>query len=67
MYGGVKNCDLSGLHGSMNSHTLYEQNSLKPLIDSNNSDDIEMNDNLNNGDMSHETGSINSHTLYQFN
>ena len=34
----------------MNSHTLSKQNGLILLINSNNSDDIEMNEDLKNGD-----------------
>ena len=49
------------------SHTLYQQNDLKPLINSNNSDDIEMNVDLKNGCVSRGIGLLNSHTLYQFN
>ena len=63
----VENCDVSGGHGCINSHTLYQQNGLKPLIHSNNSDDIEINYDLHNGDLCCGIGLINSHALYQFN
>ena len=65
--GDVKNCDVSGGHGFMNIHTLYQQNNFKPLINSKNTDDIEINADLNNGGLSCIIGRINSHTLFQFN
>ena len=43
----VGNVYISGWHGSMNKHNLYQQNGLISLINSNNSDDIEMNADLN--------------------
>ena len=55
---------MSGVHGSMNSHTLYWQNGFKLSINLNNSDNIDMNADLKNGDVS---GLIKSHTLSQFN
>ena len=67
MYGVVVNCDISGGHGSVKSHNIYQQNGLKPFIDLNNRDNIEMNYELNNGDVSRGIGLINIHTLYQFN
>ena len=58
---------MSGGHGSMNSLTLYQYNGLKPLINYNNSDDIEINDYLYNGDASHGIGLIKINTPYQVN
>ena len=58
---------MSSEHGSMNLHALYQPNSLKPLINSNSIDNIEMNANLNNGDFIHLISFINIHTLSQFN
>ena len=51
----------------MKSYTLYQQNGLKPFINWNKSDDIEINANLKNGDMNGVIGLIKSHTLPQFN
>ena len=39
MYGDVENGDVSGGHDFISSHTLYQKNSFKPLINLNNSDD----------------------------
>ena len=63
----VENGDVSGGHGSMKSHILYQHNILKPFMNSNNSDDMEMNADLNNSGVSFVIGSINSQYLYQFN
>ena len=65
--GYVENCDITSGHGSSNSHTLYQQYDLKPLINYNNRDYIEMDTYLNNVDVSHVIGFINSHTLFQLN
>ena len=62
-----ENGDVSGLHGSMNSHNIYQPNGLKPLIHSNNRDYFEMNYYLNNGDVSRIIGLIKIHTIYQYN
>ena len=51
----------------MNIHTLYQYNGLKPLINFNNRDDIEMNDYLKNGDMSCIIGLTSIHTISQIN
>ena len=67
MYGYVGNGDASSVHGSMNSHTLYQQNFLRSLINSNNSDDIDINAELNNSDVSCRIGIIIIHTLSQCN
>ena len=67
MDGDVENCDVSGRNGSMNIQALYQHNGLKKLINSNNGDDIDINDDLKNGDASRRIDLINSHTLYQFN
>ena len=63
MDGGVENGDVIGGYGSMNNHTLYQHNGLKPWINLNNRDDIETNYYLNNGDVSIVTGLINCHTI----
>ena len=63
MDGDFENGDVSSEYGSMNSHSLYQQNGLKPLINLNNRDDIETNYDLNNGGVSIVTGLINSHTI----
>ena len=57
---------MSGVNGYISRHTLYKQNGLKPLINLNNGDDIEMNSGLNNGDVSCGIGLINNNALYQF-
>ena len=67
MDGVVENGDVSGGHGSINSHTIYQQNGLKTLINSNNIGDMEINADLNHGYVSRGIGLINSYTLYQFN
>ena len=46
MDGDVENYNVSGGHGSMKKQTLYQQNGFKPLINLNNSDDIDMNADL---------------------
>ena len=61
MDGEVENFDVSGVCGSMNSHTVYQQNGLKALIGSNNSDDIDINGYLKNDDESCIIGLINRH------
>ena len=40
----------------MNSHTVYQHNGLKSLMNYNHMYDIEMNDDLQNGDMSSVIG-----------
>ena len=52
MDGGVENCDVSFRHGYMKIQTLCQHNGLKPMINFNNSDDIDMNWDVKNGDMS---------------
>ena len=64
MDGVIENVYVSDGHDSINSHTLYQQNVWKPLIISNNGDDIEINDGLKNFYLSRLTGLINSHNLY---
>ena len=39
----VENGDVSCGHGSINIQNIHQQNGLKPFINSNNSDDIDMN------------------------
>ena len=63
IYEYVENGDESGGHGSINIHGLYQKNGLKPFINLNNSDDIEINDNLKNGDMSRGIVLLNSQYL----
>ena len=65
MDGNFKNGDVSGGHGSLNSHSLYQQYGLKPFINLNNSDDIQMNDDLNISYVSRGIGLIKIHTLSQ--
>ena len=48
MDGVIENVYVIDGHDSINSHTLYQQNVCKPLIISNNGDDIEINDGLKN-------------------
>ena len=67
MDGYVENGDVSGGYGSMNINNIYQKNCFKPLINYNNSDDIDMNDYLKNGDVSCGICLINSHNLYQCN
>ena len=67
MYGDVEDGDVSGGHGYIRICTLNQHNGLKPLISLNNSDNIEMNEDLKNGDVIPRIGLINSHTLSQFN
>ena len=67
MDGYIKNGDVSGGHGSMKSHSIYQHNDLKPLINLNNRDDIDMSSVLKNGYVSSGIGLINRHALYQFN
>ena len=54
---------MSGRNCSMKSYTIYQHNGLKLLINSNNSDDIEMNGDFNNVDVSCGIVFINNHTL----
>ena len=63
----VETGDVSGGHGYINSQTIYQNNGLSSLINSNNSDDIEINGDFNNGDVIYGNGFINSHTLSQRN
>ena len=63
MDGGVENVDVSGGHGSVNSHNFYQHNGLISLINYNNSDDMDMNDDLKNGNVGCGIGLINIHTL----
>ena len=64
---GVENGGVIVGHCSMNLNTLYQDNGLISLNNSNNSDDIEMNFELNNVDVSCVIGLINSHTISQCN
>ena len=57
---------MSGGNGSMNIQTLYQYNGLRPLTNSNNCNDIEINAHLKNGDVSCGLKK-NRHSLYQFN
>ena len=59
--------DVSGGNDYMNIHTLSQQNGLSSLINTNNSDNSEMNGDFNNGDVSCRHGFINSHNLSQCN
>ena len=61
--GYLKIGDVSGGNGSINIHTIYQQNGLRSLIISKNSDDSDMNGDLNNGDASCGNGFINSQIL----
>ena len=61
MDGEVEHFDVSGVHGSINSHTLYQHSVLKALIGFNNSDYIGINGYLKNGDESCIIGLINRH------
>ena len=47
----------------MNSHSDFEHNSLKSLMNYNDRDDADMNDNLYNGDVSSIIGLLNRNTL----
>ena len=67
MSGDAEKGDLSSVYGSMISHTLYQPNDLKSLINYNDRDDMEMNDNLHNGYVSSVIGLINSYTIPQCN
>ena len=67
MDGDVENGDMNGEHGSMKIHTLYQQNILISLINTNNSDKFKMNADLNNIDVTCVIFLINVHTLSQFN
>ena len=67
MDGYVENCNVSGVHGYMSSHTISQQNGLKQIINWNNRYYIEMNADLNHFDLRNGIGLINSHALYQFN
>ena len=51
----------------MNSHTEFQQNFLKLLMNYNGRYDADMNDNLRNGDVSSGIGLINSQAIPQFN
>ena len=50
----------------MNSHTVYQQNGLKSLINHNDRDDMKMNTKFQNGDVSSGIGLINRHTITKF-
>ena len=63
MDGNVENVDVSGGHVSMNRHTVYQNNGMKPLINPDNSDDIDIRYDLKNGYASHGTGLIKSHNI----
>ena len=63
----AENCDVSGGHGSMNIHTLYQYNGFKSLKNPNNSYYIDMNSYLKNGDVISGIGLLKRHTLSQFN
>ena len=52
----VENGDVISGNGYMNSHTVYQHNGLKSLMNYNHMYDIEMNDDLRNGDMSSVIG-----------
>ena len=67
MDGGVENCDVSFRHGCMKIQTLCQHNGLKPMINFNNSDDIDMNWDVKNCDMSGVHCFMNSNTLYKAN
>ena len=67
MAGDAEKGDLSSGYGSMISHTLYQPNDLKSLINYNDRDDMEMNDNLHNGYVRSLIGLINSYTIPQCN
>ena len=67
MYGDVENVDVISANGSMNRHTVYQNNSLKWLINYNDRDGIDINNYLKNDDVSRGIGLINSHILSQFN
>ena len=58
---------MSGVNGSMNSHTLSHHNGFILLINYNNIDDIEMNEDLKTVNVSCGNSLINSHTLYKCN
>ena len=51
MDGDVENGDVSSGNSFMYSHAVYQHNGLKPSINNNNSNDIDMDTNLNNGDV----------------
>ena len=63
----VEKGDVSIWYGSMNSHTVYQMNGLKSLMNYNDMDDMDMNANLQNEDVNNVTGLINRYTLPQFN
>ena len=67
MDGDVENDYVSGGHGYMKIHIIYQYNGFKPLINSNNINYIYINANLNDGDVSRLFCLINIHTLSQFN
>ena len=67
MDGDDENYYVNSFHVPMNSHTLYQQNDLNPLINSKNRDDIEINSDLNNGYVICGICLINHHTLCQLN
>ena len=51
----------------MNSHTVYQQNIFKFMMNQNDRDNNDMNDILKIGDVSSGYGSINSHNISRFN
>ena len=63
----VENGYVSGGNGYANSHPIFQHNGLMSLINSNNSDDIEINGDLNNVDASCGISLINSHSLSHYN
>ena len=67
MGGDFENVDLSGECGSINIHTLYQQNSFSLLINYKTSGDSEMNGSLTKGGVSWVNGFINRHSLSKCN
>ena len=63
----VENGYVSGGNVYANSHPIFQHNGLMSLINSNNSDDIEINGDLNNVDASCGISLINSHSLSHYN
>ena len=63
----VENSDVIYEHGSTNINTLYQHNGLKSLINSNYSDDIEINSDLKNDVVSCGIGLTNSQNLSEYN
>ena len=66
MDGDVEKGDLSSGYDPLNRHTVYQLNGLKPLMNYNGMNYMQINDNLHNLDVSSGTGLINSHTLPQY-